>query len=427
MKTVLLAIAIAATPVATAFAQAPVIQISGANFRPLPLALPAPMATDADARAKASEFDDALSFDLAASGIFQPLDRKSFIADPREGVTLASINFGRWANVGAEALVKTQLFVEGGNLRGELRLFNVPGSKEDLKLSQSVPMRDARRLAHLFADGLYNFFTREPGPFQSRIAFTRRSGSAKDIWVADWDGKNARALTAGGINVLPALVPDGAGVAFTSYLRGHPEIFVQRPGAQPAPVVTGTLATGVAYSPDGRRMAYSMAQGEATQIFVANADGSGAKAITNTPFLLNSSPSWSPDGKRIAFVSNRGGSPQIYAMNADGSDPKRLTFQGNYNQTPDWSPRGDLIAFTARDERNAFDLFTVNVQNGKVTRLTQDQGNNEEPTFAPNGRLIMFTSNRGGTPTLHVMTYDGNNQKPLPIEKAQNLTPDWGR
>ena len=81
---------------------------------------------------------------------------------------------------------------------------------------------------------------------------------------------------------------------------------------------------------------------------------------------------------------------------ANPQDVRRLTFQGNYNQTPDWSPRGDLIAFTARDERNAFDLFTVNVESGKVTRLTQDQGNNEEPTFSPNGRLIVFNSDRTG-------------------------------
>ena len=113
-------------------------------------------------------------------------------------------------------------------------------------------------------------------------------------------------------------------------------------------------------------------------------------------------------------------------MNADGSGVKRLTFQGNYNQTPDWSPRGDLVAFTARDERNAFDLFTVNVDTGKVTRLTQDQGNNEEPTFSPNGRLIMFSSNRTGTAHLWVMTADGNNQVPLPMEKGSWLTPDWG-
>ncbi len=102
------------------------------------------------------------------------------------------------------------------------------------------------------------------------------------------------------------------------------------------------MATGIAWSPDGKRIAYALAEGESTQLYVANADGSAPKAITDTPYGINSSPAWSPDGKRIAFVSNRGGSPQIYVMNADGSNPRRLTFQGNYNQTPDWSPRGDL-------------------------------------------------------------------------------------
>jgi TolB protein len=147
--------------------------------------------------------------------------------------------------------------------------------------------------------------------------------------------------------------------------------------------------------------------------------------VTDTKFFLNTSPSWSPDGKRIAFVSNRAGNPQIYVMGADGSAQKRITFQGNYNTTPNWSPRGDLIAFTARDERNAFDLFTVNVENNKITRLTQDASGNEEPVFSPNGRLILFSSTRGGSRGLHVMTFDGNNQMPLPMEKSDVTTPDW--
>ena len=113
-------------------------------------------------------------------------------------------------------------------------------------------------------------------------------------------------------------------------------------------------------------------------------------------------------------------------MGADGGDAQRLTFQGNYNQTPDWSPRGDSIAFTARDERNAFDLFTVNVETGKITRLTQDPGNNEEPTFSPNGRMILFTSTRRGAPELCVMTWDGQNQLPLSMERGTYATPDWG-
>jgi len=408
-----------------ALAQAPVIQISGANFRPLPLAVAAPLSVDEGGKKAANDFDEPFLFDLRASGIFQVLDRSSFTADPKEGVTAGSINFSRWADVGAESLVKVQLGAEGNTLRGELRLFNVGTGREDFKASHDVPATEPRQLAHFLADALYRHLTREPSPFLSRIVFVRKAGTNRDISVADWDGNNARALTNGGINLLPALGPGGV-VGFTSYRKGRPDLYIQKPGEEARQVEqSGQMATGIAFSPDGKRIAYALAEGESTQLYVANADGSSPKRITDTPYGINSSPAWSPDGKRIAFVSNRGGSPQIYVMGADGSSPRRITFQGNYNQTPDWSPRGDLIAFTARDERNAFDLFTVNVENGKIARLTQDQGNNEEPAFSPNGRLILFTSTRDGAPRLYVMTADGNTQLPLPMDKVGGLTPDW--
>ncbi|MBN8226254.1 PD40 domain-containing protein [Corallococcus macrosporus] len=411
---------------ALVLAQAPVIEISGANFRPLPLAAPAPVVQEGADRKSAQTFDSAFTYDLTASGIFQVLDRNSFTADAKEGMTAGSINFSRWADVGAESLVKVSLAQDGGALRGELRLFSVATGKEELKVAKDAPANEPRRLAHALADALYRHFTREPSPFLSRITYVRKAGSNRDVYVADWDGMGAQALTKGGTHILPTLSPSGQ-VAFTSYRKNRPDIYVQSPGGEAKALVTdGQMATGVAYSPDGKRIAYALAEGESAQIYVAAADGSGAKAVTDTPYGLNTSPTWSPDGKRIAFVSNRGGSPQVYVMNADGSGVKRLTFQGNYNQTPDWSPRGDLIAFTARDERNAFDLFTVNVDTGKVTRLTQDQGNNEEPTFSPNGRLIMFSTNRNGAAHLWVMTADGNNQVPLPMEKGSWLTPDWG-
>jgi TolB protein len=407
------------------FADLPTLQVSGANFRPMPVALAPPTAT-ADIKAAATDFDSALLFDLTAAGIFQVLERKSFLADAKEGFSAAAINFTRWADVGAEALIKVQLTQEGGNLKGELKVFDVSSAREDFKTDGSLPVGQGRKLAHQFADALFKHFTREPGPFQNPITFVRKGAGTRDVYVADWDGKNARAVSTGGLNLLPTLFKDL--VAFTSYKRGKPEIFVSRGGGGITPLIaTNQMATGIAFSPDGRRVAYSLAQGEGAQIYVANADGSGAKSITDTNYQINSSPTWSPDGKRIAFVSNRGGSPQVYVMNADGSGVKRLTFQGNYNQTPDWSPRGDLIAFTARDERNAFDLFTVNVENGKITRLTQDQGNNEEPSFSSNGRLILFTTNRGGGSNLWVMTANGEHQVALPADKGVYQTPAWGR
>jgi TolB protein len=409
-------------------AQTPLIEISGANFRPMPIAVPPTVSDPSVPKARAIEFDNTLTFDLTAAGIFRVLDRNSFIADSSEGFGAAIIRFNRWLDVGAEALVKVKLSADADRLNGELHLYTVGTQREDFTASQSVAVGDARRLAHYFADALFKHFTKEPGSFETHLSYVRKAADSKQVWLSDWDGGNAVPVATDGLNVLPTVLPDGNGVAFTSFRTGKPQIYVQRPSGTPSLLVKSSqMATGIAYSRNGLKIAYSISNGENSQIFVADANGAKPKQLTDTPFFINSSPSWSPDGKKIAFVSNRGGSPQIYLMNADGTGGlKRLTFQGNYNTTPDWSPRGDLIAFTARDELGVFDLFAVNVESGKIIRLTQDQGSNEEPTFSPNGRLIIFSSTRGGPAQLYVMMPDGNNQLRLPIAAANSTTPSWG-
>jgi TolB protein len=405
------------------------VEVTGANFKPLPLAL-VPASGPADA---AKDFTDTLRNDLLISGLFDLLDPRSFLVDPeKEGTAAATIDFTKWRAVGADSLVKVKLTPGTGNttLTAEFWLFDVLGRKDSLHGVEGAGRYDAARLAHRCADRLYEHFTGEKGVFQTRVVFTRKvtSSSEKEIWSADFDGHNAVSLTpGGGLNLLPSWSRDGRSVVFTSYRKGSPMLYVvdvASRAVRPLPV-RGELQTGGVFSPDGKLIAFTMSQQGNSDIYVMNPDGSGLRAVTATR-ELETSPTWSPDGKRLAFVSTRSGDPQLFAANADGSGVERLTlFHGSYNQTPCWSPRGDVIAFTARDERNAFDLFTVDVQSKKVKRLTQDAGNNEHPSFSPNGRHIIFTSTRGGKTRLWLMNADGTNPRPLAFD-AEGTSPSWG-
>jgi TolB protein len=413
---------------ALAAADRPVLEISGATFRPYPLAVPAAQASGDPA--VAAQLDEALLFDLGISGIFDVIPRKAYLADAKEPWEAEQIAWPRWSDVAAQGLVK--IHVAPG--KATFRLFDVAGRKQELE--RTVEAKEPRRLGHLIANELTRYFTHEPGPFDTQLAYVRRTKGAKEVWISDFDGAARFAVTErGGITMLPAWAPRADQVAFTYYRRtpqypnGKPEIWVaDLPRGTPRPLITRGegLLTGPAYSPDGKQLAYVMSEDGNPEIWVANRDGSGPRRLTSSPGI-DTSPAWSPDGKKLAFVSDRHGTPQIFVMDADGGNVERITRQGNYNQTPAWSPRGNEIAFTARDERLVFDVFVVSLEKGDVRRITQDQGNNEHPTWAPNGRLLTFQSTRDGASAIYVSSGDGNVQKRVsPADGAEYTAPAWG-
>lgn len=93
----------------------------------------------------------------------------------------------------------------------------------------------------------------------------------------------------------------------------------------------------VAWSPDGRKIAFVSYRDGNMEIYVMNADGSGVTRLTNHPGS-DAHPAWSPDGRKIAFQSDRDGNSEIYVMNADGSGVTRLTYSPAYDGEPAWSP-----------------------------------------------------------------------------------------
>lgn len=110
-------------------------------------------------------------------------------------------------------------------------------------------------------------------------------------------------------------------------------------------LITGGVNTYPAWSPDGKRLAFRRMLGEMnSEVFVANADGTGARNLTNHP-AFDGWPAWSPDGTQIAFASNRNSSYQIFIMNADGSNVRLLANTEGRATAPKWARDGLRIYF----------------------------------------------------------------------------------
>lgn len=73
------------------------------------------------------------------------------------------------------------------------------------------------------------------------------------------------------------------------------------------------------WSPDGTRLAITLATAYATDIYVINSDGSGFRNITNSP-SYDFWPSWSSDSAKLAFVSDRQQCPTWFPNAPDTCD-----------------------------------------------------------------------------------------------------------
>src|SRR2546430_13923848 len=145
-------------------------------------------------------------------------------------------------------------------------------------------------------------------------------------------------------------------------------------------------------------------------IYVANADGSGARRITNNPHY-DAEGTLSPDGKTIVFTSLRNGDLDIYTMSGDGSHRKRLTTTLGYDGGPFFSPDGKQIVYRAWHPQTAADsadyrgliaqnlvrpvrmeIWVMDADGSHQRRVTDLGGASFAPFFHPDGKRVIFAS-----------------------------------
>jgi len=395
-----------------------VIDVTGTKGGKYPIALPT--ATEGDQIT--AEVAQVENFDLSVAGPFKVLDPKSFLANL--GTEGLGIDPQKWKDVGAYGVIKYK--VTGDAI--EFKLYEVSkGAKPSLEKSYKRSGTDARTIAHRWCNEVVKYYTGEAGFFGSKIAFTAKGKPGQSaIMAMDFDGHNAYTISNNSsTNILPAWSPNGGQVAYTSFMRANPDLYVAPAGGGRPRKVSGQrgMNTGASFSPDGSKIAVTLSKDGNPEIYVISAsDGTILSRLTKDK-AIDTSPAWSPGGGEIAFVSDRNGGPQIFVMPAGGGAARQVSFNGSYNTTPTWSPKQGkrIIAYTTRDG-GAYDIVTLDLDTKQMTRITQSQGSNQEPSFSPNGRAIAFTREGQG---IFIANADGTGT-PIKVYGGATTGVDWG-
>ena len=356
---------------------------------------------------------------LGRSGYFTPLDPASFIEQisnfdqpPR---------FADWRQIQAKVLVTGQVYLEGGKVRAEFRLWDANTEQQLAAQQFTTTPKNSRRIGHLISDAIYKSITGIDGYFDTRVVFVEESGPkdkrVKKLAIMDQDGFNARPLTDGRDLVLtPRFSPSTNEITYMSFGNAAPRVYLMNIDTKQREIVGefANMSFSPRFSPDGQKVIMSLQDGGNSNIYELDLRSRNLRQLTNVP-AINTAPSYSPDGAQIAFESDRGGVQQVYVMGADGAGQNRISFGNGRYSTPVWSPDGKYIAFT----KQGGGKFAIGVMHpdGSGERILTEGFHNEGPTWAPNSRVLMFfrdAPGESGGPQLFSVDITGYNEQQVP-------------
>lgn len=254
-----------------------------------------------------------------------------------------------------------------------------------------------------------------------RVLFTsERDSGLPQIYSIKLDGTDERRLTnLTAFDMAPDYSRGGKLVSFLFLAtdRSPAQIGLMRADGSARRVVPGTKdVRWPRISSDGKRIVFAANndQGEST-IFLINADGTDLKPFASG-LRKAWDPAWSPDGRRLAFsvypedfkhldtmVST------IYVADVSGRNRRLLAKVQGLIQLARWSPDGKHLAYQSYTGGPDANVLLIDVGSGKVATITRHERPylDEAPAWLPDGRLL-FQSNRTGKFEVWMMNADGS-------------------
>lgn len=398
------------------------IEISGGGAQQIPIAV-VPFGQAANVNLK-DNIAEIVSADLKRSGLFKILETRGM---PNLPTTTLQIKFPEWAALQAQAMAVGKVEnAANGRLKATFQLVDVLKQTELANVDYQFSPSQGRLTAHKIADVIYQKLTGESGLFASRIAYVTKLGKRYALQVADADGFNPLTMVSSNEPIIsPAWSPDGTQMAYVSFEKKKPIVYVQSLSTGKRTMVAAYKGnnSAPAWSPDGSKLAIVLTYGANSQLYTIDASGGNLKRLT-TSGAIDTEPVFSPDGKNIYFTSDRGGKPQIYKIAASGGSVSRVTFEGAYNVSPRIAPDGKSLVYI-RNDGGKFKVALQDLTNGQV-QLLSEGSQDESPSFSPNGRVILYATKVNGRGALAAVSADGSVRQRLSESNTDVREPAWG-
>jgi TolB protein len=292
----------------------------------------------------------------------------------------------------------------------------------------------------LLALGAASAEARTVSPQAGAIVFSRADSSGRyGLFTVAPDTRRLRRVTrACGWDWFPAWSPDGRRIAFSRACASSSGLDLYTVAANGKSlrrlVRTRTNDEWPSWSPDGSKIAFVSGEPPMTkpgqtrvdpELWVVGANGHGLKRLTNNN-VRDETPAWSPDGKWIAFVRIRSRNHgQIWLISAGGRAAHSLALAGG---EPAWSPDGTQLAFAhARSGagRETVDLYVANADGSGIKRLTHERVGivSHHPSWSPDGRSIVYMSRN----SLWAIGVNGRGAHRLTRSPMEDVDPDWSK
>jgi len=215
-------------------------------------------------------------------------------------------------------------------------------------------------------------------------------------------GATTQITHAPGLELDPALSPDGKIIAYTAGPVGHTRIYVRQISGETARPLTDS-ALGAPRTPrwtaDGQSVTFLVGQ----SLYVAPALGGTPQLLIDASGYEFASPALSPDGKTIAYADQNA----INVRSVAGGTARKLA-DAHYPNYLVWSPDGRRIAWVSDNAWFIYgrtnlgnlapsSVWLVEAKGGAPIRVTDVDHLNTSPVWTSDGRSLLFVSGlRGG-------------------------------